>query len=106
ARHEEVPGVLGDGAAPLPVQMFVEDNVEKRLEKLRKQLEFVAEAFDDFEELLRTFTRSFPLEAYASAASDGDRFLDWLGCRASLTAEQADYVACQRARHAVENTAS
>jgi hypothetical protein len=105
ARQQELSGVRGEDAAPREVQMFVEDNVNKRLDKLRQQLEFVVEAFADFNELLLAFTRGFPLEAYATAASDGERFLDWLGRTQSLTAEQADYVACQRARHAVEDAA-
>lgn len=105
ARDGEARDALAPGASPEELHLFVADNTGKRLEKLDNQLAFVAQAFDDFDELLRAYVRAVPLAAYATTTSDGDGFLDWLGRARSLTAEQHDYVACQRARHAVEGAA-
>jgi hypothetical protein len=106
ARDEAVQNVLAPGSTPEQVRMFVEDNVGKRLEKLQKQLEFTAAAFDAFDELLRSYTSAFPLTAYATAESDGERFLDWLERTGRLTPEQRDHVACQRARQIASATSA
>src|SRR5262249_11289418 len=45
------------------------------------------------------------LEPYATTTSDGEQFLAWLERTRELTPEQGDHVACQRARHAVEEAA-
>jgi hypothetical protein len=87
------------------VKWFVAGNVEKRLDKLADQLEFVAEAFDDFERLIEAYVHDQPLSAYDPGASDGERMLVWLLDRRVLTPVQRDYVFCQRARHAVEESA-
>jgi hypothetical protein len=87
------------------VKLFVDGNFEKRLEKLCDQLEFVAEAFDDFERLVEAFVRDQPLASYSSTTSDGQRMLAWLLDRRALTPVQRDYVHCQQARHEVEEAA-
>jgi hypothetical protein len=96
---------LSPHSAPSRVKMFVDGNLEKRLEKLQKQLEFVADAFDDFDELIVHYIRALPLAAYDSGTSDGERMLVWLSEIRRLAPEQQDAVACQRARHAIENLA-
>src|SRR5262249_45107434 len=58
--------------------LFAEENVDKRLDKLRIQLEFVAEGFTGFDKLLRAYLRVEPQRAYDSVASDAERFLVWL----------------------------
>jgi hypothetical protein len=85
--------------------MFVDGNLEKRLEKLQNQLAFVAEVFGHFDELLQDYIRNCKSDAFDSVTSDGERMLAWLAATRALTPKQQDYVACQRARHAVENLA-
>ncbi len=93
------------GCPQRQVKLFVDGNSEKRLEKLADQLEFVAEAFDDFERLIEAYVRDQSLAAYDTGASDGERMLEWLCDRRRLTPVQKDYIRCQRARHAVEERA-
>jgi hypothetical protein len=94
-----------DGAVPEQVRVFAEENLDKRLNKLRAQVEFVADALEDLDGLLRAFCRQTRLEAYATTTSDGEQFLRWLERTHELTPAQHDHVACQRARHAVEEAA-
>jgi hypothetical protein len=102
-RSDEVLGLLARADQPWQVKMFVDGNLDKRFEKLQRQLEFVQPAFDDFADLLVAFIRELPLAAYDTGTSDGDRFLEWLESRRRLTPEQNDFVVCQRSRHAVED---
>ena len=44
-----------------------------------------------------------PFQALDSPTSDSDRCLKWIEETQSLSPDQADYLACQRARHAVED---
>lgn len=103
AHNEEVLDVLAPGFLLSQVKMFTDGNLDKRFEKLQRQVEFVQPAFDDFDKLLESFVRELPLAAYDTGMSDGDRFLVWLESRYKLTPEQRDFVACQRSRHAVED---
>jgi len=96
---------LARGCRPALVKMFTDGNLDKRLDKLLDQLEFVAGQVDDFEALAVQFIRQGPLWAYDTGASDGERMLRWLEANHPLDDEQRDYVACQRARHAVEERA-
>ena len=96
---------LAPGSSPLGLKLFAEGNLSKRREALRAQLEFVAEAFDDLEDLVSAYVRSVPPVAYDVTASDGERFLSWLERTGELTPRQRDYVACQQARLAVEAAA-
>ncbi len=102
-RTDEVLDVLARGDQPWQVKMFTDGNLDKRFEKLQRQLEFVKPAFEDFDDLLVAFIRELPLAAYDTGTSDGDRFLEWLELGQKLTPEQHDFVACQRSRHAVED---
>lgn len=89
------------------VKMFVDGNLDKRLDKLQTQLAFVADAFAEFDDSLVAYIRAVPPVAYDSALSDGQRMLQWLLETKSteLSAVQRDYIACQQARHAVEQQA-
>ena len=114
------------------MKIFVDGNLEKRFEKLQAQLEFVADGFDRFDDLIADYIRARPSAAYDTGISDGERMLVWLtetkglsqnptdarnvrgdsnqrrGFRIdtkTLSPEQLDYIACQRARHAIEETA-
>ena len=103
ANHESVlADDLAGGTPIVRVKMFVDGNLDKRLDKLEKQLEFIAEAFDDFEALIRQYIRETPLAALDTAAGDGQKMLDWLRQREQLTLEQLDHIVCQSARHQVE----
>jgi hypothetical protein len=97
--------LLADDSRPA-VKMFVDGNLDKRLEKLAKQLEFVEKAFDNFEGLLVEYIHAKALSAFDTSASDGDRMLAWLADSRRLTPVQADYVTVQRTRHALENMAA
>lgn len=87
------------------VRLFVDRNREKLVEKLRSQLEFVAGVFDDFDHWIDVYVRQHPLAAYDTGTCDAERLLLWLLDKRPLTAEQRDYVLCQRGRHAVEELA-
>ncbi len=96
---------LAPGSSPIGLKLFAEGNLKKRREKLRAQLESVAEAFDDLEDLVSAYVRSVPPVAYDVTVSDGERFLSWLERTGELTPRQRDYVACQQARLTVEAAA-
>ena len=104
ARSADVYDDLEAGSRPELLKEFVDGNLDKRLEKLDKGLEFVKEAIGEpFEELAVEFIKALPLGAYDSGQYDGEKFLVWLVENKPLTPEQRDHVACQRARHAIEN---
>ena len=106
ARSDEVYGDLEAGSKPELLKEFVDGNLDKRFEKLDKQLELVKEALgEQFEEFAVEFIKTLPLGAYDSGQYDGEKFLAWLVDNKTLNAEQRDHVACQRARHAIENMA-
>jgi hypothetical protein len=106
ANHEDaMANDLAEISAPSRIKMFVDGNLEKRMEKLDSQLGFVADAFDDFEFLIGQYVRQSRLASYDTGTSDGEHMLIWLGESQSLTPDQRDYVTCQRARHAVEGIA-
>lgn len=102
AHHAEVLDDLATGSSAALVKMFTDGNVDKRFEKLRRQVEFLEPAFADFDRLLMSFIRAVPLQAYDTGASDGERFLQWVEQTENPLPEQRDYIACQRGRHAVE----
>lgn len=105
AEYQSIGGELQCGSSINRVKLFVEGNWEKRFEKLSDQLEFVAEAFDDFEHMIEVYVRSQPLGPYDSAVNDAEKMLLWLLDKRPLSPVQRDYVLCQRARHAVEELA-
>lgn len=96
---------LAAASTPARVKMFVDGNLEKRREKLAVQLAFVADAFEDFQQRMVDFIRAEPLAAFGSAVSDGEAMLRWLSATTDLSPVQRDYVACQRARHTIEDIA-
>lgn len=101
ARHlTTLPDAEDESADELAV--FAEENVEKRAELLQARLPLLTEAFDDLGDLLAAFCRAQPLRPCTTDTEDGERFLDWLERAERLSPEQADYVTCQRGRHAVE----
>jgi hypothetical protein len=104
ARSSEVYGDLEAGSQPEMLKLFVDGNLDKRFDKLDKQLELVKESLgEQFEAIVIEFIKSLPLGAYDSGQYDGEKFLVWLVETKTLTPLQRDHVACQRARHAVEN---
>ncbi len=103
--ESDVSADLSGTSAASRVKMFVDGNLEKRFEKVQKQLEFVAEGFDQFDDLIVEYIRACPSAAYDSGASDGERMLVWLTETCAPTDEQLDYIECQRARHTIEDLA-
>lgn len=100
-RADDLGAVLAEGSSPAHVKLFTESNRTKRGELLRMQLDFVAGAFPDFEDLLAAYFDEQP-PAAGDTTADAARFLGWVERAGSPTPEQRDHVACQRARHAVE----
>lgn len=105
-RHEEIAPQLDPASDLALVRTFVEGNLEKRLDKLRVQLKLLEEAFPEWETLLMEYIRSNYSAAYDTIVRDGERMLRWLRETQRLTDAQRDYVACQAARHAVEDLAA
>jgi hypothetical protein len=105
AHNEHLHQHLAEGSTVEQVKLFTDGNLDKRFEKLQRQTEFVADAFAEFDELLVEFMRHHPLSAYDTGTSDGERCLRWLERTGELSPEQRDYIICQRARHAVEESA-
>ena len=103
ARDHEVIGDVAAGTDPEFVRMFTEDNVQKRFDKIRHQVEVIEPGFEELDELLSLFIDQLPLSSYDTGASDGDRFLQWIEQTQELSAEQCDLIDCQRARHIVES---
>jgi len=105
AHNDRLHRHLAEGSTVEQVKLFTDGNLDKRFEKLQRQTEFVAGAFTEFDELLVEFIRHYALSAYDTGASDGERCLRWLERTRELSPEQRDYIICQRARHAVEESA-
>jgi len=89
------------------VKMFVDGNLEKRLDKIERGVEIVASAFDEeaFLQLMMQFIGGSKMPVYDTGAGDAERFLIWLEETQSLSAEQRDRVVCQRTRHEIEEIA-
>ncbi len=102
AREEAVFGVLAAGSSPDEVKMFVDGNLDKRLQLLLKHLAFVAGAFANFDKLVQAYVLDMPMKAFTSPSEDCERLLRWLKRKHKLKPQQKDYVTCQRARFAVE----
>lgn len=106
ANHEAaVANDLSPQSRTAGVKIFVDGNLEKRFEKIQQQLAFVAAGFDQFDELIREYVRGCRSGPYDTGLTDSGRMLDWLATGRSLSPAQQDYIACQRARHAVEELA-
>ncbi len=102
---EDVRPFLANGMAIEQVKLFTDGNLEKRFEKVCDQVELLKAAFDNLDDLVNEFILEVPLAAYDTGCSDGDRFLRWLKLTHVTTLEQQDHIACQLARHEVENVA-
>jgi len=101
------PVGIADGntpAAAAQVPQFAHNLFHKRLEKLERQLEFLAAAFPDRSDRLGTYVRRVPAKAHEHGTDDADGFLNWLG-QHDVTAEQRDAIECQRTRHTVQRAA-
>lgn len=105
AEEEMAATVLAPGSNLQQLRAFTEELADKRVDTLQRQLKFLGDAFTNLRELLQGYCDAQPQLAYASPTSEGELCLDWIEQTQELTPEQKDYVACQRARHAVENLA-
>lgn len=102
---ENVRPFLASGMTVEQVKLFTDGNLDKRFEKILDQVELLKAAFDNLDDLVDEYILEVPLAAYDTGCSDGDRFLRWLKLSHVTTPEQQDYIACQLARHEVENVA-
>jgi hypothetical protein len=102
---EDVRPFLAGGEKIEHVKLFTEGNLEKRADKVLDQVELLKPVFDQLEDLVSEYILEVPLAAYDTGCSDGDRFLRWLNLTQTTTSEQQDHIACQLARHEVEQVA-
>jgi len=84
---------------------FVDGNVGKRVDWLLSMVEFVAPVFENLEQLVQDYAMEWPAAAVGENRDDADVFLEWLAATHELTDVQRDYVACARARNAVDASA-
>lgn len=102
---EDVRPFLAAGMTVEQVKLFTDGNLDKRFEKVLDQVELLKAAFDNLDDLVHEYILEVALAAYDTGCSDGDRFLRWLKLTHVTTPEQEDHIACQLARHEVENVA-
>lgn len=102
--EDHLRGFLAADSRAAQVKLFVDGNLEKRRDKLRRELDFVAEAYPDFDSRIIEYIESTFLLPYDTGTSDGDRMLNWLKERRP-SAAQHDYIACQQARNQIEQFA-
>jgi hypothetical protein len=88
------------------LDLFAEENYAKRIDKIKAQVEFVHEAFDNLDELIEEYTLAALMAPYDRQTSDGGAFLAWLGLHRKLTKKRQDYVAVAQARLQIEETAA
>jgi hypothetical protein len=105
ARTDVVTPYLPNAEQAQFVDVYADGNLEKRVDKLTDQFEFMAEEFDELGEWIGEYTRTIPLAAYDTGSTDSVIFLDWVEQRQSLTPEQTDLVTCHRSRIEVEEIA-
>jgi len=105
ARNEAVVTYLPAGATPKMVDVFTDGNLDKRIDKLNDQLEFLRAEFPDLDACLKEYVRTVPLAAYDTGSTDSSRFLDWVREREELTPQQADLATCHQSRISVEEKA-
>lgn len=101
-----VSDLIPDDRHAEQMRLFAEENRDKRCDKLRTRLDLLADGFDDLDELLEEYAREQGQEALSEVTHDAERFLNWLDEKPTLTPQQRDYLACQKARHAVEFAAA
>lgn len=102
AKNDLVLSDLANGHTAERLKMFTDGNLDKRYQKLVDQFEFMADEFDDLDEMIVDYVKTLPLTAYDTGCTDAERFLNQLERARELTPEQKDHVACQRGRYALE----
>lgn len=104
-RETEIVDMLDEGSSAERLEWFVSGNIDKRAQWLHSMLPLVVGSLADFEELAGAYVQTRPQAAVGTGENDADAFLAWLEETQPLADEERDYVACQRARHALENLA-
>ena len=99
---DELRDELEDPQAFDRMVAFVDGNFAKRIDWLKRAVEFVAPVFDDWDALLEEYVNEEHLVATGANADDADAFLSWLQITQNLSPKQQDYVNCERARNAAE----
>lgn len=103
--HKVVSPFVTDDPAIDRLKMFTDGNFEKRFLKIRDQVEDLLEVFDELEALIAKYMRTQPLAAYDTGLGDSAAFLDWLVETESPSAEQLDYITCQKCRTELDGLA-
>ena len=103
--HDIVAPFVTDEAALARLKMFTDGNFEKRFLKIRDQVEDLLEVFDELETSIEDYIRSRPLAAYDTGPGDSSTFLYWLVETSSPSAEQLDYITCQKCRTELDGLA-
>jgi hypothetical protein len=104
-RAEDVRPFVDSSETISRIQLFIGDNLNKRFDKVRDQVELLARVFDNLDDLIEQYIQEVPLAAYDTGCLDGDRFLNWLRESRTTTLEQQDFIRCQQARHEIERLA-
>jgi hypothetical protein len=104
-REAEIVDMLEEGSSAERLEWFVSGNIEKRAEWIKSMLPLVAGSLADFDELAGAYVQTQPQAAVGTGENDADAFLAWLEETQPLSDEERDYVASQRARHALEDLA-
>ncbi len=99
---DQLEDALDDGSTLDHVALFVDGNMAKRDSLLLTLLPFLAGLIEEMPEWIANYATACPFAAQGTGVSDADACLAWLEKNQKMTREQRDYVACQRARHAVE----
>jgi hypothetical protein len=98
--------VLGESANTKSIEgvrLFAKALRQKRLQALKRELAFLADKFADLGDRLISYMTDVPPAAHEVDSGDARRFLDWIENRGSVTLEQRDFIAAERARQAVRN---
>lgn len=101
---DQLEDSLDDGSNLDHVALFVDGNMAKRDSLLLTLLPFLAGLIEELPEWIVNYATACPFPAQGTGVNDADTCLAWLERNQKMTREQRDYVACQRARHAVEAT--
>jgi len=103
---EELKDLIEGQDAYARLMAFIDGTVDKRIDFLKFALAWVAPVFDDFDGLAETYCFEAPHLAIGKKVDDPDAMLEWMQESIRMTPRQQDYVACQRAKHAVDAAAA
>jgi len=77
-------------------------SVTFRYSLLLAECQLLSSGFEDLDAHVARYVRDVPLDTADSSTFDAERFLDWLDAQLPISAEQHDFLTCQRSQFAVE----